>query len=126
MKRLIILAVILWPIAAMAVMPNEKLSDPVLESRAQEISRQLRCVVCQNETVDESNAPIAADIRKLVRTRLTAGDTDGQVLDHMTARYGEFVLLKPKWSAQNAALWLAPFLVLVLGLGLLMKRRKTK
>ncbi|TAH34728.1 MAG: cytochrome c-type biogenesis protein CcmH [Alphaproteobacteria bacterium] len=125
--RAALFAILLFlPVMAFAVMPDEKLSDPALELRAQEISRQLRCVVCQNETVDESNAPIAADIRKLVRARLTAGDTDQQILDHMTERYGEFVLLKPKWSAQNAALWLAPFLVLMLGLCLLIKRRGKK
>src|SRR5690606_10620318 len=88
----ILFALMLWPAAAMAVEPGEMLSDPALEARARDLSRQLRCMVCQNESIDDSNAPLAHDIRVLVRQRLLAGDSDRQVLDFLVARYGEFVL----------------------------------
>ena len=94
--------------AAFAVEPDEMLSDPVLEARARDVSRQLRCVVCQNQDIDSSNAGIARDMRLLVRERLVAGDTNDEILDFMVARYGNFVLLRPPFNPQTYALWFAP------------------
>ena len=93
---------------AFAVEPDEMLADPVLEARAREVSRQLRCVVCQNQDIDSSNAGIARDMRLLVRERIVEGDTNSEVLDFMVARYGNFVLLRPPFNAQTYALWFAP------------------
>jgi cytochrome c-type biogenesis protein CcmH len=101
------------------------LSNPALESRARELSRELRCMVCQNQSIDDSDAPLARDLRLLVRERLTAGDSDTQVLDFLTARYGQFVLLKPHFGWDTALLWLAPVIVLAIGAwGLLTFRRR--
>lgn len=100
---------------ARAVEPGEVLSDPALEERARALSSELRCMVCQNESIDNSNAELAHDLRVLVRERLKAGDSDEEVLDFVVARYGEFVLLKPRFSARNAFLWATPFIVLVGG-----------
>ena len=100
---------------ALAVQPDEILPDPALESRARALSQELRCMVCQNQSIDDSDAPLAKDLRVLVRERLTAGDSDNQVIDFLVARYGEFVLLKPRLSAHTALLWLAPFSVVLLG-----------
>jgi cytochrome c-type biogenesis protein CcmH len=105
--------------AALAVNPDEVLKDPALEARARQISSELRCLVCQNQSIDISDADLAKDLRVIVRERLTAGDTDGQVLDYVVARYGEFVLLKPSFSARNLILWGAPFALVLLG-GLVM------
>jgi cytochrome c-type biogenesis protein CcmH len=111
---------------ALAVQPDEILADPVLESRARELSRELRCMVCQNQSIDDSDAPLARDLRLLVRERLKAGDGDRQVLDFLTARYGQFVLLKPRFAWDTAVLWLAPLAVLLLGgLGLLSLLRRS-
>jgi cytochrome c-type biogenesis protein CcmH len=104
-----------WP--AMAVQPDEMLADPGLEARAREISKGLRCLVCRNESIDDSNADLAHDLRVLVRERLVAGDSDAQVKQFLVERYGEFVLLKPRFSAANAALWLAGPAVFLAGLG---------
>jgi len=101
--------------AAHAVQPDEMLKDPALERRAREISAGLRCMVCQNQSIDDSNAPLARDLRLLVRERLLAGDTNQQVEDYLVQRYGEFVLLKPVFGGHTLLLWLAPALVLVLG-----------
>jgi cytochrome c-type biogenesis protein CcmH len=101
--------------AALAVQPDEILADPALERRARDLSKELRCMVCQNQSIDDSDAPLARDLRILVRDRLKAGDSDGEVLDFLTARYGEFVLLKPRFSERTALLWLAPAAVLVIG-----------
>jgi len=98
-----------------AVQPDEMLKDPVLEARARELSRELRCMVCQNQSIDDSEAPLARDLRILVRERLTAGDSDSQVLDFLVARYGEFVLLKPRFEPHTAILWLTPIGVLLVG-----------
>src|SRR6188768_1138865 len=98
---------------AHAVQPDEVLSNPALESRARELSRELRCMVCQNQSIDDSDAPLARDLRLLVRERLTAGDSDAQVLDFLTARYGQFVLLKPHFGWDTLLLWLAPVGVLL-------------
>lgn len=111
-----------------AVEPEEKLKDPTLESRAREISQIVRCVVCQNESIDTSNAGIAKDLRILIRERLTEGDSNQEVLDYLTARYGDFVLLKPPMKPATYILWFAPAAVLILGaLGLavfLLRRRR--
>lgn len=100
-----------------AVLPDEVLQDPALEARARDISSHLRCLVCQNESVDDSNAPLARDLRILVRERLKAGDTDRQVIDFLVARYGEFVLLKPRLNEDTLLLWLAPLLIIVIAGG---------
>ncbi len=98
-----------------AVEPGEMLKDPVLEARARTLSKELRCMVCQNQSIDDSEAPLAHDLRVLVRERLTAGDSDAQVIDFLVARYGEFVLLKPPLSWHTAALWGLPPAILLLG-----------
>ncbi len=100
---------------ALAVNPEEQLANPAQESRARAISRELRCVVCQSQTIDESSAPVAQALRKLVRDRIVAGDSDAQVVAAVTARYGDFVLLKPPFNWSTSILWLGPFAVLALG-----------
>src|SRR5208337_3564968 len=100
---------------ALAVQPDEILSDPALETRARALSKELRCMVCQNQSIDDSDAPLAHDLRVLVRDRLKAGDSDAQVLDYLVARYGEFVLLKPPLSWHTAALWGLPPVTLLIG-----------
>lgn len=100
---------------AFAVNPDEVLADVVLEKRARALSTNLRCLVCQNQSIDDSDAELARDLRLLVRERLVAGDTDQQILDYMVARYGEFVLLKPKFSARTYLLWATPLLLLMAG-----------
>nr|WP_051043187.1 cytochrome c-type biogenesis protein [Rhizobium tropici] len=100
---------------AFAVNPDEVLPDPALEARARTISAELRCMVCQNQSIDDSNADLARDLRLLVRKRLTDGDTDQQVLDYIVSRYGEFVLLKPRLSEKTYILWGAPIALLVTG-----------
>ena len=112
--------------AAYAVQPDEIMADPAKEARARDLSRELRCMVCQNQSIDDSDAPLARDLRLLVRERLKAGDSDTQVLDFLTARYGQFVLLKPRFGWDTALLWLAPVGVLlagVWGLVALLRRR---
>lgn len=101
---------------ANAVNPDERLDDPVLEQRARTISKELRCLQCQNQSIDDSDAGFSKDMRLLVRERLVAGDTDQEVVDYIVGRYGEFALLRPAFSLQNLALWLGPFLMLVLAL----------
>ncbi|MEQ9040193.1 MAG: cytochrome c-type biogenesis protein CcmH [Silicimonas sp.] len=105
------------PFAAGAVEPDEILDDPVLEARAREISKDLRCVVCQNQDIDSSNAGVARDLRLLVRERLTAGDTNAEAIEFIRARYGDYVLLKPPFKPETYALWLAPALLVLLGAG---------
>src|SRR5512142_2347036 len=101
--------------AAYAVQPDEIMADPAKEARARELSRELRCMVCQNQSIDDSEAPLARDLRLLVRERIAAGDSDAQVIDFLVARYGEFVLLKPRFERQTLPLWLIPPLLLVGG-----------
>jgi len=101
--------------AAYAVQPDEIMSDPAKELRARNLSRELRCMVCQNQSIDDSEAPLARDLRLLVRERIAAGDSDAQVLDFLVARYGEFVLLKPRLEPHTLLLWLLPPLALVGG-----------
>lgn len=117
MIRLILLALLALAPAAHAVEPAERLPDPAMEARARVISAELRCVVCQNESIDESRAELARDIRRLVRERLTAGDTNPQAIQAVVARYGDFVLLRPPVKPETYALWFGPAVVLVLGLG---------
>ena len=102
---------------AAAVQPDEVLKDPALEHRAREISAGLRCLVCQNQSIDDSDAPLAKDLRLIVRERLKAGDSNQAVEDYVVGRYGEFVLLRPRIAWHNAALWGAPLLVLLVGVG---------
>jgi cytochrome c-type biogenesis protein CcmH len=101
--------------SARAVQPDEIMSDPAKESRARDLSRELRCMVCQNQSIDDSEAPLARDLRLLVRERIAAGDSDAQVIDFLVARYGEFVLLKPRLKPHTLLLWLLPPLALAGG-----------
>ena len=107
------IAVALMQLPALAVTPDEVLSDPVLETRARVLSAQLRCLVCQNQSIDDSDAPLAKDLRLLVRKRLQAKDSDAQVMEYIVARYGDFVLLKPPMKSSTLLLWLTPLLVLM-------------
>lgn len=135
MKQYICILMMLWlclPITfAMAVQPDEILADAALEKRAREISRQLRCLVCQGEDIDESAAGLARDLRLLVRERLQKGDTDAEVLDFVQARYGDYVLMKPPFKFSTLLLWLTPLLFLGGGFYFLLRqlrfpaRRKT-
>ena len=116
MRTLLVLALTLFMAApALAVLPDEVLADPALEARARTISSQLRCLVCQNESIDDSNADLAREIRLIVRERLVAGDTDEQVMQYLVDRYGEFVLLKPVFAPHTLILWTAAPIVLVIG-----------
>jgi cytochrome c-type biogenesis protein CcmH len=128
LHALVLLATLLTPAVAWAVEPNEMLSDPVLEARARALSKELRCMVCQNESIDDSGAPLAHDLRVLVRERIKAGDSDQQVLDFLVARYGEFVLLRPPLSWHTIALWGLPPGVLLVGAVVILwdwRRRRT-
>lgn len=100
---------------ALAVQPDEVLPDPALENRARAISQELRCLVCQNQSIDDSNAPLARDLRLVVRDRLKAGDSDDRVMEYVTDRYGDYVLLRPPFKATTLVLWIGPFAVLLLG-----------
>jgi cytochrome c-type biogenesis protein CcmH len=128
--RLVLMIPLLVPLAAplaRAVQPDEILSNPALEARARALSKQLRCMVCQNQSIDDSDAPLARDLRVLVRERLTAGDSDPQVIDYLVARYGQFVLLNPRFSWHTALLWLGPPAVLgvgVIALVVIVRRRR--
>ncbi len=112
---LALLLLVLLSAPAAAVLPDEILKDPALETRARGISKNLRCLVCQGEAIDESNADLAADLRRLVRARLVAGDTDAQVIDFLRDRYGDYVLLQPPVTEETALLWLLPLGVLLGG-----------
>ncbi|MCP5076034.1 MAG: cytochrome c-type biogenesis protein CcmH [Rhodobacteraceae bacterium] len=117
MIRRVLIIVLLLAAPVWAVEPDEILSDPVLEARAREISKELRCLVCRNENIDSSNAGIARDLRLLVRERLTAGDSDTETVNFIVDRYGEFVLLKPRFSLSNLLLWaIGPVALLIGGL----------
>ena len=131
MKRLCLIVAVLTVAAlppALAVEPDEILSDAALEARARVLSKELRCMVCQNQSIDDSDAPLARDLRILVRERLQAGESDQQVINFLVARYGEFVLLNPRLSWHTAVLWGLPPAVLVLGMlavVVLVRRRRT-
>ena len=114
----VLLALLAAP-CAQAVQPDEILADPTLEARARNLSRELRCMVCQNQSIDDSDAPLARDLRILVRERLKVGDSDDKVLDFLTARYGEFVLLRPRFGWGTAVLWLAPLMIVIAGIGVI-------
>lgn len=118
MIRLALILLLCFTVAAHAVEPDEVLPDAAQESRARALTAELRCVVCQNESVDASNAPLAKDIRVLVRERIQAGDSDQEVRDYIVARYGEFVLLRPPLSANTILLWFGPVVLLAGGLAL--------
>ena len=127
MKALLCLLALLFALPALAVEPSEVLPDPVLESRAREIGRALRCVVCQNQSIDDSAAEVARDMRRAVRERLVAGDSDGDVFAFMVARYGDYVLLKPPFKAGTLVLWLgAPLVLLIAGGALLIAARRRR
>jgi len=121
----ITLLILLLALPALAVEPGEMLKDPALEERARVVSQALRCVVCQNETIDESNAELAKDMRILVRQRITAGDSNEQVVAYMVDRYGDYVLLKPRFMAATWVLWLGPFVLLLLGTIAVMRRLRS-
>jgi cytochrome c-type biogenesis protein CcmH len=127
MKRLIaglfLLMVAVLPVKA--VQPDEILSDPTLEARARALSEGLRCLVCQNQSIDDSNAPLARDLRILIRERLKAGDSDTQAVEFIVARYGDFVLLRPRFMPETYFLWIGPFaLLLIAGAVLYLRRRR--
>src|SRR5919108_5834739 len=118
MKRTLVAACLLAVLGlspARAVLPDEVMSDPAKEARARGLSRELRCMVCQNQSIDDSEAPLARDLRLLVREHIAAGDSDAQVIDFLVARYGEFVLLKPRFNPHTLVLWLVPPLALLGG-----------
>jgi cytochrome c-type biogenesis protein CcmH len=122
-----VLGLLLAASPALAVQPDEVLRDPAMESRARAISSELRCLVCQNQSIDESDAPLAKDLRVLVRDRLKAGDTDKDVMSFVVARYGEYVLLRPPFGLHTALLWGAPLIVVLsglTGLALILRRRR--
>ena len=118
-----LVAAALWAAPAFSVQPDEVLPDPAMEQRARALSAGLRCLVCQNQSIDDSNAPLARDLRILVRERLVAGDSDKAVTDFVVARYGDFVLLKPPFNASTALLWGAPFALLAFGMIFIWLRR---
>lgn len=118
MRLLLILALLVAPVMARAVQPDEMLPDPAEEARARSITKELRCVVCQSESLDESNADIARDLRLMVRERIVAGDSDPEVVDYVVDRYGEYVLFRPRFSVFNAALWFSGPVLLLIGGGL--------
>jgi cytochrome c-type biogenesis protein CcmH len=131
MKRALAAAfalIVMMSPAAHAVLPDEIMADPAKEARARDLSRELRCMVCQNQSIDDSEAPLARDLRLLVRERIAAGDSNAQVLDFLVARYGQFVLLKPPFERQTLLLWLVtPFVLGAGGLALyLQNRRRTR
>jgi cytochrome c-type biogenesis protein CcmH len=117
LRRLLVVALLalLAMSTAIAVEPDEIISDPALEARARALSKELRCMVCQNQSIDESEAPLARDLRVLVRERLQAGESDQQVIHFLVARYGEFVLLRPRFSWHTALLWFGPATILIIG-----------
>ena len=105
-------------VPVLAVMPDEVLSDPALEQRARIISQDVRCLICQNQSIDDSNAPLAKDLRVIVRERLKQGDSNEQVFHYLVARYGNFVLLKPPMESDTYLLWAGPFILLLIALGI--------
>ena len=111
----VLITLLFTSLPAFAFNPDEVLSDPALEARARALTVQLRCMVCQNQSIDDSNAELARDLRVLVRERLTQGDSDEAVIDYVVSRYGEFVLLKPRFSARTIALWGAPIALILIG-----------
>ena len=124
-RTLVIIAALgAWTVPAFAVHPDEILSDAGLEHRARALSGGLRCLVCQNQSIDDSDAPLAHDLRVLVRERLKSGDSDAAVMDYVVKRYGDFVLLKPPFKASTLVLWLAPLMVLLAGIAFMLRARR--
>ena len=116
MRALLLLLMLGLPLApAWPVQPDEVLPDAGLEARARSLSKELRCMVCQNQSIDDSDAPLARDLRVLIREHLKGGDSDQQIIDFLRARYGDFVLLRPRFSLQTAILWLTPLGALIIG-----------
>ena len=129
MRKLLAITAVIAALAspAFALSPDELLKDPAMESRARAISAQLRCLVCQNQSIDDSDAPLAKDLRTLVREQLVQGKTDAEIMDFVVARYGEFVLLRPRLTAGTLLLWGTPFAVLLIaGTALLLRRRRVE
>lgn len=128
MKRLgaALILIFLWTAPVGAVQPDEILSDPALEARARALSEGLRCLVCQNQSIDDSNAPLARDLRILLRERLKAGDSDDKAVDFIVARYGDYVLLRPRFTVETWLLWIGPFALLLAAAGFLLVRRRNK
>ena len=125
MKRLLAIFIVLaTALPALALTPDEQLADPALEARARALSSHLRCLVCQNQSIDDSDAPLAKDLRGLIRDHLKKGETDEQIMDYVVARYGDFVLLKPRLTIRTLALWGTPFAVLLIAALLLFLRRR--
>jgi cytochrome c-type biogenesis protein CcmH len=129
MRKLSILAIVVAVLTCLsavhAVQPDEVMADPVKEARARDLSRELRCMVCQNQSIDDSEAPLARDLRLLVRERIAAGDSNAQVIDFLVARYGQFVLLKPRFERETWLLWLGtPFVLIAGALVLWMQARR--
>ncbi len=126
-RAVLALGLLVAALPAGAVLPDERLDDPALEARARDLSAELRCLVCQNQSIDDSDAELARDLRVLVRERIEAGDSDAQVLDFLVARYGEFVLLKPRFEWHTLVLWLSgPALLLAGGLGVYVAWRRQR
>ena len=126
-RALALLLALLIAAPAWAVEPDEMLADPLQEARAREVGQELRCLVCQNQSIDDSNAPLARDLRILVRERIKAGDSNAQVMDFVVARYGDYVRLRPPMRTETYALWFGPVLVLAAAMGALflgLRRRK--
>ncbi len=127
MQRWRVLAVLVFSLLAaspvLAVQPDEVLKDPTLEARARSISAGLRCLVCQNQSIDDSDAGVARDLRILIREQLQQDKSDEQVVAFVVDRYGEYVLLKPRLSARTLVLWLTPFVILLVGAAVLLRRR---
>lgn len=121
----VLLAVFLT-VPALAVNPDEMLDDPALEARARALSLNLRCLVCQNQSIDDSNAELARDLRLLVRERLVAGDSDDEVIDYVVSRYGEFVLLTPRFSVQTVLLWGAPVVIFLAGAAVMLVNARAR
>jgi cytochrome c-type biogenesis protein CcmH len=122
---LTLLVTLVFSLGAQAVQPDEKLADPALETRARDISANLRCLVCQNQSIDESDAPLARDLRVLIREQLSAGKTNSEIHDFVVERYGTYVLLKPPFAGSTLLLWLTPFALLA-GSALVLWRRSTQ
>jgi cytochrome c-type biogenesis protein CcmH len=121
--RLMLIFLLLLPLPAYAVQPDEMLKDTRLEARARDLSGGFRCLVCQNQSIDESDAPLARDLRILIRERLTTGDNDQQIKDFVVARYGDYILLKPRLTVSTFVLWATPFLIVLAGFGYFLRRR---
>ena len=119
-----LLCLFLFAVPAHAVQPDEILSDARLEQRARDLSMGFRCLVCQNQSIDESDAPLAKDLRILIRERLTRGESDAEIREFVVARYGEFVLLKPRLTTSTDILWATPFLIILFGFAGILRRRK--